>query len=47
MLVPIVAAMVSIKAHLPLLLRRGVLFLTRWLVALARKLLVLKQPKYG
>ena len=46
MLVLIVVAMVSIEAHLPLPLSGGVLFPLRWAVALARKLLMPKQPKY-
>ena len=46
MLATIVAIMVSLEAHLPLPLSHGVLFPTRWLVALARKVLVPKQSKY-
>ena len=44
---PIVAAMISIEVYFTLPLSRGVLFPPRWLVALARKVIVPKQPKYG
>ena len=47
MLAPIVTAMVLIKVHRPLSLSRGVFFPDRWPIALARKVLVPKQAKYG
>ena len=45
MFAPIVVAMVSKEAHFHLPLSRGVLFPTRWLVALPRKIIVPIQPK--